>query len=310
MAEWTPEVVVDEALATRLIGDQFPHLRTAPVRGFASGWDNAVFAVGDELVFRFIHRAIALGGSAREIAVLRHLPPMPLPVPRPHYVGRPSPEFAWPFWGGPLLRGVELAGADLHDGARSRVAADLGGFLHALHDPAVAEVVTAGAADDGVLLPVDPMRRADPSWIVGRAGERLGRLRAAGVELPYDEVEDLLRGAEHVGAPSGEPVLVHGDLHVRHVLVAADGAAAGVIDWGDTALAQPAVDLMIGFAAFRGAARAAFFDAYGGIDDQTALRARVLAVHVCTALLESAVADGPPAVADEARAAFGRLLSA
>ncbi|GGC03482.1 phosphotransferase [Cellulomonas carbonis] len=308
MAEWSPEVVVDERLAARLIGAQFPDLGGVPVRRFASGWDNAVFSVGDDLVFRFIHRAVALGGSAREIAVLRHLPAMPLPVPRPHYLGRPTPEFAWPFWGGPRLHGTELATARLADDERAPLATALGRFLRALHAPDVASAVTAGSALDGVVLPVDPLRRGDPSSVVVRARERLARMRAAGTRLPCDAVEDLLRGSEHLGAPTREPVLVHGDLHVRHLLVDADGGAAGVIDWGDTALADPAVDLMIAFAAFRGAARQAFLDAYGGLDDETALRARVLAVHVCAALLESADAHDDALVA-EVTTAVDRVLA-
>lgn len=64
--EWSPEHVVDEALARDLVVGQFPHLRGAGVRLFATGWDNTVHLVDDgdgaPWVFRFPRRAIALGG--------------------------------------------------------------------------------------------------------------------------------------------------------------------------------------------------------------------------------------------------------
>ena len=42
MPVWSPDVVVDEALARRLIG-QFPDVELRSLRRFAEGWDNAVW---------------------------------------------------------------------------------------------------------------------------------------------------------------------------------------------------------------------------------------------------------------------------
>jgi aminoglycoside phosphotransferase (APT) family kinase protein len=95
-----------------------------------------------------------------------------------------------------------------------------------------------------------------------------------------------------LGPPSGPLVLVHGDLHLRHLLVDRGGRATGVIDWGDTCLAHPAVDLAFAFAAFTGRSRAAMLAAYGPVDDDTELRARVLAVSLCAALADWASSTG------------------
>ena len=80
----------------------------------------------------------------------------------------------------------------------------------------------------------------------------------------------------------------------------------GVIDWGDTGLGDPAMDLAIGFMAFTGPARRAFLDAYGPADDERLLRARTLAVHLSAALAEQAVGDGMADVTAESLAALGR----
>ncbi|MFC4555732.1 phosphotransferase [Georgenia faecalis] len=298
--EWTPERIIDARLAAAVVAEQFPDLAGLPVRPFGAGWDNVLFAVGDDWLFRFIHRAIALPGARRELAVLTELAnSLPLPIPYPERVGRPTAEVEWPFWGARHIPGKELAEAGLADEARVEVARGVGTFLRALHDPALARRVATAAEAAGAALRVDPMRRGDPASTAERARGRLEVLEAAGVAVPRGAIEELFAVAEPVGASVAEPVLVHGDLHVRHVLVEA-GAASGVVDWGDTALADPSVDLMIAYAAFPGPARAAFFDAYGPVDGDTELRARALAVHVSATLLDYAVGEGMTALAAEA----------
>lgn len=303
---WAPDHPIDLGLAARTIADQFPELSGHPVRRIGEGWDNAVFGVGEAWVFRFIHRSTALEGSAAELAVLAALPDdLPLPIPRPRFIGTPTSEVPWPFWGAPLLPGSEIAEADLPDDARTGVAGAVGAFLARLHDPALAARVVAATAGRGVTLRVDPWSRASPVDIVPRARRTLDRLRSAGTMPPDQTVDRLLADAARLGSPDGEPVVVHGDLHVRHLLVS-DGAPSGVIDWGDAGLGDPAIDLMIAFQAFAGAARDAFRDAYGPIGVDTELRARALAVHIAAALTEQATADGMASVAREACAALTR----
>ncbi len=60
---------------------------------------------------------------------------------------------------------------------------------------------------------------------------------------------------------------------------APDGLAAGVIDWGDCCLADPALDLSLAYGAFSGSARDALLSAYGRpVDEERELRARLLAL--------------------------------
>ena len=100
-------------------------------------------------------------------------------------------------------------------------------------------------------------------------------------------------------------MLVHGDLHARHVLVDG-GRPSGVIDWGDTAIADPAVDLMAAWAAFAPPERETFWSAYGPAGADRRLRARVTALHVCVALASQAAADGQQLVLAEALAGAER----
>ena len=52
-----------------MIAEQFRELAGLPVVQIGAGWDNAVFSVGQDRVFRFIHRQTAVQGSAAEVAV-------------------------------------------------------------------------------------------------------------------------------------------------------------------------------------------------------------------------------------------------
>jgi aminoglycoside phosphotransferase (APT) family kinase protein len=107
----------------------------------------------------------------------------------------------------------------------------------------------------------------------------------------------------------GSLVVSHGDLHVRHLLVE-DGAATGVIDWGDLCLADPAVDLSIAYLGFAGAARAELLAAYGRpVTARRELAARTCAVSIGTALAEYAAAEDRRALLAESLAALHRAVS-
>ena len=302
MPEWDPEVEVDEDRARRLIEGQFPDLRGVTIREVAAGWDNVVFLVDEQWAFRFPRRAIAIPGVEREIATLPRLAAhLPIAIPAPRFIGRPSDEYPWPWFGAPWLPGVELAEVDLPDGDRVDVAAALGGFLRALHSQHVSRLVGAG-------LPVDPMRRGDMGFRVPHARRRLDEVIAKGLWESTAEVEHLLIRTTGLPPPPRTLVL-HGDLHVRHVLVDDSGRASGVIDWGDVCAGDPSADLSIAYGSFIGDARNAFFDAYGPIDGLTELRARVIATFLAAALLGYAADEGMARLAAESRTALERVVA-
>ncbi len=304
MSEWAPQHVVDAARAARLVGRQFPALRGGGVQPYAEGWDNTVHLVDERWLFRFPRREIALPGVRREIAVLPRLAPsLPLPVPVPELVAEPDEAegYPWPFWGAALLPGTELADAGLADVDRVAAAAGLGAFLQALHAPSL-------AAELGAALPVDPMGRADMAVRVPRTRASLDALVAAGLWQPEPAAGDLLARAADLPPAVGTPVLAHGDLHARHLLVDEAGAAAGVIDWGDLCRGCRSIDLMLVYSGFAGAARTVFLDAYGAVEADTELRARVLALNLSAVLAAYAADQHRPALLAEALGGLRRAL--
>ena len=300
MPEWDPDITIDEALVRSLLAEQFPELDSTSARPLGVGWDNSVWIVEERWAFRFPHRAVAIPGVERELATLPRLAPLlPVPIPAPRFIGAPNDRFPWPFFGAPLLAGVEPADAELTEFHRVELGATLGRFLRVLHTSETREAV-----DPERLLPVDPMRRADPAKRVPLARQLLAELESSGIaRCP---ATGLLNDASRLGA-STETVYLHGDLHLRHVLVDG-GSLAGVIDWGDTCLGDPSIDLQIAWSLLSAEGRVRFFTEYGPIGEERALRARMLAVGLCAMLVKYAHAVAYPSLQTEALAGLERAL--
>lgn len=294
MPVWSPELVVDEPLVLRLLA-QFPALEVHSLRRLAEGWDNSVWLVDERYAFRFPHREVAIPGFERELEVLPKLPGLPLPVPRPVFVGRPSEEFPWPFFGSEVLSGVEAGDAQLDEAARIEVGLGLARFLRALH-----------AVELDIALPLDANGRADMRRRARLAREQLAEVERLGAWRAPPRVEELLEEAQRLPPPE-PPLLVHGDLHFRHLLVD-DGAASAVIDWGDVCRSDPAIDLPLLWSFVPPEGRSAFLDAYGPVNEAQLLRARVLAVQLCAALAHYGRVEGNPSVEREAVAGLERAL--
>jgi aminoglycoside phosphotransferase (APT) family kinase protein len=296
--EWAAEVSVDEALARRLIGTQFPDLELGSMRLLGQGWDMTVWLVDGEWVFRFPRREMVIRGLSNEISHLAQLASLlPLPIPSPTYLGNPSHEYRWPFYGAPFLPGRELADAGLDDDGRNGLGRPLGEFLRALHG-------TRLDAD----LPLDPVRRADMTFRVPRTRERLAELEHLGLWQPPEEAHEVVEAAAGLGPP--EPTaLVHGDLHLRHLLVD-DGRAAAVIDWIDLSYNTPGVDLVLYWSILPPEGRLEFREAYGAITDEQLLCGRILALFLCGTLAVYGHHEGMPALKREALLGLDRTIRA
>jgi aminoglycoside phosphotransferase (APT) family kinase protein len=287
VSDWTAELVVDEALARRLLG-QFPELEVSSLRPLASGWDYTIWVVDEEWAFRFPRREIVRRGTELEIAVVPLLAPLlPLPVPAARFVGEPTDEFPWPFFGSPLLPGVELTELDLDAEQRLAVALELASFLRALH-----------TVELDVELPTDSNRRADMATRVPKAREQLAEVERHGIWRRPASVEALLDEAEQLPASTASAV-VHGDLHVRQLLVE-HGRLTGVLDWVDLCRTDPAIDLSMAWSYLDADGRRSFLHTYGPVTDEQLLRARVVALSLGAALALYGRFEGNAAVAREA----------
>ena len=214
------EIDIDEALVRRLLEEQHRDLAGEPLEPAASGWDNAMFRLGDALAVRLPRRASVVPFLEREQRWLPRLAPsLPLPVPSAVRLGRSGSGYPWPWsvvrWlaGNPAER--EALAADQ--------AAALAAFLRALHRPAPADA------------PENPFRGVPLATRAPALDERWQRV-ARETELVTRAIRRAWSAALEAPLDSA-PTWIHGDLHPGNVLCRGRGGSPGAggevvfLDW-------------------------------------------------------------------------------
>ena len=78
--QWSPEVELTDAAATRMIESQFPDQKPITLQPLGVGWDNTAYRVNSKFVFRFPRRQMGAECLEAEVRVLpalaRRLPPV------------------------------------------------------------------------------------------------------------------------------------------------------------------------------------------------------------------------------------------
>ncbi|UQA63084.1 phosphotransferase [Polyangium aurulentum] len=284
--------------ATALIERSFPALAPVRLEHLGRGWDHDVLLVNGAWVFRFPRNGMAALALQTELAVMPWLAPrLPLPIPVPVFEGVFDETAGTHFVGHRLIPGKTVIDTGLGPEARAALGPALGRFTRALH--------SLRATDAPHALPPDVIGRMDLAKRMPITQERLASLRRDGV-LPEDTATRLLRLIEEPWTPLAREalVLVHADMHGRNLLVGADGALSGVIDWVDLHEGDPAVDLATAFEVLPPSAREAFFREYGGVDAGALVRARWRAITHMTAALVGSMERGDEGFVRSARGAL------
>jgi aminoglycoside phosphotransferase (APT) family kinase protein len=269
---WEPEVVIDESLARELIREQFPSLAVASISLLGTGWDNTAFLVDSRYVFRFPRRKVAVELLRREASALPLIVSrVSLSVPVPEFHGEPSSVYHWPFAGYELLPGTTACSLALTSGQRATLAVSIAKFLRQLHAINVEDGRDAGLFEDTLgKLSLD-------KW-VPRIRQHLHEFRAAGFSLDWNLLNDWIERIDQIRPKQTAPHVVHGDFYVRHLLLNEVRELAGVIDWGDVHLSDPAVDLSVVYTFLPAEAHRTFFETYGRVTDDTLCLARMRAI--------------------------------
>lgn len=289
----TADVALTTDLVSMLLADQTPALAGLPVTEFASGWDTALFRVGDGLLARFPRREAAEPLLRNEIDWLPTVGTLvTLPIPQPVLVGDPSDAFGRPWTVVPYVPGVSAA--TLEPAARTAFAEQLADFLWSLHVPAPAHA------------PINPVRGGT---LARREPDARARARLAD-EPQRDAL--LARWEAWTAAPDhdGVDVWLHGDLHPHNLIVGEDGLLATVVDWGDVTAGDPACDLATAWLTFDAAGRRAFrerVDLGHPLGEATWTRAKAWALHL--GLLLAHENDDDPTLRAVGRHALTQLLA-
>ncbi len=271
-------VHVTEATALQLIREHCPQWRNLSTSKLGEGFDNVLFALGDDLVVRLPRHSAGATLLAHEQEWLPHLVSrLTLPVPEPLYFGVADATFPFP-WS--VVRRIGGESGDESLVTSSKINAEkVGAFWQSLH----------------VVAPFNAPRNPLRGVPLAHREEDFERRWNEHTSSQHD---DLLRRIWDDGLTStpfsGDPLWIHGDLHPANV-IGRGGEIVGIIDFGDLTSGDPAGDLVSAWMIFDDSERRILWDVYQ-CDDDTRRRAAAWAVLYCLFFL---------AIAEEGRASFG-----
>lgn len=258
----TPQI--DTALVRRLVAEQFPHWAQLEIRPVVvGGHDNRTFHLGDELSVRLPSAEAYAPQAEKEGRWLPGLAPhLPLPIPAPVALGRPSVAFPFPWSVNRWLPGDTLAAAGVQD--KQELARDLAAFLRALWQIDAADGPPAGPHN------FERGKGSPPMYWDDYAQPNLPLLG------PQAQAAEALWQLARQSEWTALPVWVHGDIAAGNLLVQG-GRLSAVIDFGCCAVGDPACDLVMAWTYFSGDSRRVFRESCG-LDEQTWQRAAGWAV--------------------------------
>lgn len=275
---WSPDRVITKHEAKILIEEQFSELRPAQVASFSEGFDNTGFVVNNQYIFRFPRREIAAELIQTENQILPVLSRiLPIPVPNPVFLGGPQGSYPWSFSGYTILQGQNPINVTVEQ--RMLSVERLAHFLKTLHEFPV-------SAAEELNIPTDLLERTN---IKKRKPMLESRLNQALEEKlikknVYNKVQEFL-STIHTSITDSIKALVHGDLHIQNILVDEKGTISAIIDWGDTHIGHPAIDLSIVYSFLPPEGRKRFFNIYGEVDIDTQKTAKFKAIYTTILLI-------------------------
>jgi aminoglycoside phosphotransferase (APT) family kinase protein len=251
---------IDAGLVRRLVDSQFPQWSELPIAPVElDGWDNSTFRLGSELTVRLPTGnwyALQVDKEQRWLPVLARS--LPLSIPMPVARGEPGCGFPYPWSVYRWLEGEPAATARVDD--LPAFATALAAFLDALR-----RIDATGGPAPGR----HNFFRGGP--LSTYEGETLAAIEALGDEIRREPVQRVWADAMS-SRWEREPVWVHGDVAAGNLLVR-NGRLTGVLDFGSSAIGDPACDTVIAWTLFSGASRARFREALG-LDAATWARGR------------------------------------
>ena len=291
---------VDVPLVRRLVAQQFAQWSELPIVSVdEDGWDNWTFRLGERMKVRLPSDHGYAEQAEKEARWLPRLAPQ-LPVAAPVLLGlgKPNDEYPWHWSVYEWLDGEPARRDNVHD--RTAFARDVAGFLAALQKIDVQDGPPPGNHNF--------FRGAPPMSIYGDEARR--SVTALEGMLDTSQAHAVLDAAE-TATWSGPPAWVHGDMAIGNLLVR-DGRLGAVIDFGTSAVGDPACDLVIAWLFFEGASREVFRTAVAA-DPAMWARARGWAVWKAALVLASNSPtnpdENPPLAVIEAAVAEHRSAS-
>jgi len=239
------KIQINALFVRELIASQFPQwadLLIKPVE--SSGWDNRTFHLGDHMTVRLPSSVEYASQVKKEHHWLPKLAPhLPLAIPQPIAMGKPTAEYPW-HWS--IYQWLEGETATIERVANlNEFAESLANFLKTLQQCDTTDAPIAGP---------DNFYRGGPLSIYDID------TRKAIAQIDDAELADTLMAIWEKALAStwqNNLVWIHGDIAIGNLLIT-NGKLSAVIDFGQLAIGDPACDLAIHWTLLSGESRKIF----------------------------------------------------
>lgn len=259
---WKQTIEIDEKKAKQLIESQHT-ITVSKIHLLDAGWDNLVYLVNDTMIFRFPRREFGLDCMKNEIALLPYIASqVSFPLSAPQWIGQPSDLYPHPFAGYSIIPGRAVSDAIPSLIANTTFATILASWLSELHAIPVTEHYAQ-------LVKGEQGWRYDVPHRVSRCKENLTRYENYFLQLGFDKhlLLEMIAKLPALTFKEDKQSYLHADLYSRHVIMNPETVApTGLIDWGDTHIGHPGIDLAVGMI-FTEEAFQHFLSAYGPVDE-------------------------------------------
>lgn len=296
---WQQNKLLTATQVQQILRSNLPKLSIESILMLGEGWDNTTWLVNENIVFRLPKHEEAATLITNEMRVLAHLLDLSVNIPNPVYRCTTPKGFPYPFYGHPLIPGNTADRSELSDTDRTQLAVPIARFLKALH--------------------AFPVKQAEKCGI---GYDRLGRVA---IRERFDKVSQRLSYlVTHEAIETSEPflaayqqhidleipkvwVLAHGDFYARHLILDDNKRLTGVIDWGDSELVHPAVDLAIVYQFLPPQSRQTFWQEYGKVSETTKIIAKLRAIYSAASMAWYAHQMADEVLLQESLSALNRL---
>jgi len=273
MNAWDENVGLKTNDVMKLLEEQFK-IKIENIDFIANGWDNDVYKVNNQYLFRFPRRDIANKLIEKEGNVLPIIKQyVSTPLPTPLFFGNPTYYYPYRFLGYDYLDDLSIEEISSINGIGS--ISVLAAFLSQLHIVPIKKVESIVGYDD--LDRLNIQKRKAVLIKNTKAIKNTGIYDTLTLESYIDNLKDVKL--------SDEKVLIHGDLHIRNLLYNMDGVVSSVIDFGDLHIGHRACDISIIYSIIPSEYRNAFFEKYGDVSSATLNFAKFKAIFTNTFLL-------------------------
>ncbi|MCP5369392.1 MAG: phosphotransferase [Rickettsiaceae bacterium] len=257
-------------LAKKLINSQFPEYAGLTVTEVEQqGHDNRTYRIGDDMLIRMpTAESYALKVPKEQELLPKLAKHLSIAIPAPIKIGKLSEDYPYPFSIYKWLDGSSANHVTLDEQSLENLAFDLATFLKELQ----------------AITDVEGPSPGQHNWW---RGDHVS-VYDSGAREQIAKLADIIDGSsalelwERACATkwNKEPIWIHGDFAVGNILIKYN-KLSGVIDFGGTAMGDPACDLVIAWTYLSGKARDVFITEMG-LDEDTWLRARAWALWKAT----------------------------